>query len=164
MHIIREADWERFKSNQAIPQTFWQGGTVLRQTALPISNTAPSWLPDMHQICRRYLAWVEMEVETHMVRGIPFKIKAKDLKFDRQMCLPLCWLLENGFWLEQQARGLQGPVPGPLHIHCSFQFHIFIGLLSIWMSGSLLLVHSLGLFSFCSFALFSFNVMASVLS
>jgi hypothetical protein len=38
---------------------------------------------------------------------------------------------------------LRGSAQGPQHLHYGFQFSALVGLLSIWMSGSLFLVPSL---------------------
>lgn len=52
----------------------------------------------------------------------------------------------NSQRLKQQVQCLHCYVPGPLHIRYSFQFSVFTGLLSVWMSGSLILVSSLRFF------------------
>ena len=51
-----------------------------------------------------------------------------------------------------------------LCMYYGFQFSVIIGLWSVWMSGSLILVPYLRLFSFSWFALSNFNLMVFVLS
>ena len=46
---------------------------------------------------------------------------------------------------KQQTQGLSGSAPGSLCIYYSFQLSIYTRLLSVWMSGSLILVSLLGL-------------------
>lgn len=46
-------------------------------------------------------------------------------------------------------------VPGPLCMYYDFHFSVFMEFLSISTSGSLILVPSPGLFSFCWFVLFN---------
>jgi hypothetical protein len=55
----------------------------------------------------------------------------------------------NSQSLRQHAHGLYGSGPGPLRIYYSFHFCVFMGFLSVRMSGSVFLVPSLGLFSSC---------------
>ena len=52
----------------------------------------------------------------------------------------------NSQRLMEQAQGLHRSTPGPLCIHDSFQFSIFMGFLSVWMNGSLILVPALETF------------------
>lgn len=54
------------------------------------------------------------------------------------------------------------PAPGPLCVQYCSQFSVFAGFLSVGTSGPLILVPSLGLFSFSGFA-WSFDVVGSVL-
>lgn len=53
---------------------------------------------------------------------------------------------------------------GPHQVLYSFQFGVFIGFLGMQMSGSLIFMPSLGLFSFCWLAVSNFNVTIFVLS
>ena len=55
----------------------------------------------------------------------------------------------NSQRLKQQAQGIQESVPGPQQTYSSTQFCVFMGLLSMWTSVSLILVISCGIFSFC---------------
>ena len=59
----------------------------------------------------------------------------------------------NSQRLRQHTQGLHGSAPVPLHIHYGFQFSVFMGFLNVQLSGSLSLLPSLGLFSFCLFCL-----------
>ena len=53
----------------------------------------------------------------------------------------------NSQKLRQHAQGLQGSAPGPLYIYYNFHFTVFREFLSGRTNGSLIVVHSLGLFS-----------------
>lgn len=65
---------------------------------------------------------------------------------------------------EAASTGLHRSAYGSLCVYSCFQFSILIGLLSVWMSGSLSLVPTLRLFSiFSLFALSDFDVMTFVL-
>jgi hypothetical protein len=52
---------------------------------------------------------------------------------------------------------------GPLHIYNDAQVSVFVGFVSVQMSGSLLLLLSVGLFSFCLFILFNSYMLVFVL-
>jgi hypothetical protein len=61
--------------------------------------------------------------------------------------------------LRQQTQGLHGSASGPPYMHDGFQFSVFMRVLSVQMSGPLILVPSLAIFSFCWFVLSNSNVL-----
>jgi hypothetical protein len=65
----------------------------------------------------------------------------------------------NSQSLKQQAQALHWSAPGPLHIYCSFQLSIFMGLLSVGIGGSLTLIPALGKFYFCWVCLSNFDMI-----
>lgn len=66
----------------------------------------------------------------------------------------------NSQRLKQQVQCLRCYVPGSLHIRYSFQFSVSMGLLSVWMSGSLILVSSLRFFfRWCDFSKYHVMIM-----
>lgn len=64
--------------------------------------------------------------------------------------------------LKPQAQELHRSKPRSLGIYYCFHYSISTGFLTVWTSGSLILMPSLAL-SFCSFALSNFNVMIFIL-
>lgn len=101
-------------------------------------------------------------------QGTIQKRKDKECKSQREWRTPrnqgpLSQHAQSSYELAKTAAACIGAAQGPPCLCYGFQFSEFMGSLSVKMSGSLTLVPSLGLFSFCWLGLSNFCVLVFVL-
>lgn len=107
------------------------------------------------------------QIPTFRAQGTPWKRRRREHKSQKGWEVPaeqdplnqLKRAHLNSKRMKKQTQGMRGSISDPLHIYYSCPFSIFIGLLSVWMCGSLILVSSLGCFSFHWFAFSNFDVI-----